>query len=499
VLTAAERRAESPSDVHIQLSSAPESRKASTSLGFPGLPVAAGALALAIFVIDTFTPFGMAVAVLYVIVVLMAANFCDRRGTLIVGIGCAALTVLAFSISHGTHYESTAFMRCIVSLFAIAITTFLILKNKTAETVLREQANLLDVTHDAIFARDADGVITYWNRGAEELYGWSAAEAVGKVSHLLLRTVSAQPIEDLTARVLDTGRWDGELQHTKRDGTQVAVASRWSLQRSESGRPPAILETNSDVSEEKRAKDALRRSESDLAHVNRVTTLGEMSTSIAHEVSQPIAAIATNAGAALRWLGADPANIAETRQALGRIVKDGDRAGQVISRIRALARKVPPRKERLNVNELIAEVIALARGELERSRVSVRTSIAGDLPAVSADRVQIQQVVLNLMVNAIEAMVGTSGIERREISISSARDGENAILVSVRDSGPGIDPEQARLLFNAFYTTKPGGIGMGLAICRSIIEAHDGKLWTEPSPAPGAEFRFSLPIDQPDG
>ena len=429
----------------------------------------------------------------------MAANFCDRRGILIIGLGCAVLTFIAFSIQHGTHYECTAFARCIFSIFAIAITTFLVLKNKVAEGELREQANLLDVTHDAIFVRDADGVIKYWNRGAEELYGWTAAEAVGSVSHLLLRTVSAQPIKDLTARVLDTGRWDGELQHTKRDGTQVAVASRWSLQRSEPGRPPAILETNSDVSEEKRAKDALRRSESDLAHVNRVTTLGEMSTSIAHEVSQPIAAIVTNAGAGLRWLGADPANIEETRQALGRIVKDGDRASQVISRIRSLARKVPPRKDRLNINELIVEVIALARGEAERSRVSVRTSLAGGLPAVTADRVQIQQVLLNLIVNAIEAMSEATGGGRREISISSARDGEGAILVSVRDSGPGIDPEQARLLFNAFYTTKPGGIGMGLAICRSIIEAHDGKLWTEPSPAPGAEFRFSLPIDQRDG
>jgi signal transduction histidine kinase len=222
--------------------------------------------------------------------------------------------------------------------------------------------------------------------------------------------------------------------------------------------------------------------------------LGEMSTSIAHEVSQPIAAIVTNAGAALRWLGADPPDIEETRQALGRILNDGDRAGQVISRIRALARKVPPRKDRLNINELIVEVIALTRIEAERRRVAVHTSLGRGLPAVTGDRIQLQQVILNLIVNAIEAMSELSEGSRALI-IRSARSDANAIVVDVQDTGPGFTPDQARHFFNAFYTTKPDGIGMGLAICRSIIEAHDGRLWVEPSPARGAIFRFSLPID----
>jgi len=581
------------------------------------LPIAAAALAIAIFVIDTFTPLGMAVAVLYVIVILMAANFCGRRDLLLVALTCAALTVLAFLISHGMNYESTAFIRCLVSLSAIAITTILALKNKAAEVALSEQASLLNVTHDAVFVRDAYDVITYWNRGAEELYGWTAAEAIGCVSHELMRTAFPAPMDDITQILFRTGRWEGELIHTKRNGERVTVASRWSVQSDGQGRPVAILETNNDITERKRAEDALRRSEAhlaqaqrlsltgsfgwdvaskeivwsnetyrifhydptttptldlvlqrthpadvaavgdlikrasragrdwsiehrllmpdgsvkhvnvvahaarhssgnvefvgaimdvtaarraeeelrqaqfNLAHVNRVTTLGEMTASIAHEVSQPIAAIVTNAGAGLRWLAATPSNLPEANQALNRILADGNRATEVISRIRALSKKMPPRKDRLDLNEVISEVVALARREAERSHATVRTDLSRDLPLVSGDRVQLQQVILNLILNALEAMSGEKA-DPCDVLVSSSRDGQTGVLVAVCDSGPGIDPEQLSRVFDAFYTTKANGIGMGLAICRSIIEAHDGRLWATPNEPRGAVFQFSL-------
>jgi PAS domain S-box-containing protein len=200
----------------------------------PVLPVIAGALAVAIFVVDAFTPLDIAVAVLYVVVVLMAANLLDRRGLLLVSAVCLASTVMAYLLSHGLT-TSTALGRCLMSVAAIGITAFLALKNQSASMGLREQARLLDLTHDTIFVRGMTDLITYWNRGAEDLYGWKREQAVGKASHQLLRTVPPAPLEEITAELLRTDRWEGELVHTKRDGTQVIVESRWALQRDERG------------------------------------------------------------------------------------------------------------------------------------------------------------------------------------------------------------------------------------------------------------------------
>ena len=224
------------------------------------LPAAAILLAIAIFTVDTFTPFGMAVAVLYVLVILIAANFSDHRQLLAVGIGCVVLTLLAFTISHGTEYETSAFARCIVSIAAIGITTLLVQRNKSAEKVLREQANLLAVTHDAVFVRDENDVIRYWNRGAEELYGWSAEEAIGQVSHRLMRSDFPVPLRTITRILERDGKWEGEIVHTRRDGSSVLVASRWSIQRGEPGRPAAVLETNNDITAARRAEDFYRAS-----------------------------------------------------------------------------------------------------------------------------------------------------------------------------------------------------------------------------------------------
>jgi PAS domain S-box-containing protein len=254
-----------------------------------------------------------------------------------------------------------------------------------------------------------------------------------------------------------------------------------------------------DLTERKRAEAEARESEAryravqmELAHANRLATMGQLSASIAHEIQQPIAAMATNAAAALRWLGAQPPNLEEAGEALGRILETSHRAGDVIDRIRALIKKAPPRKDRLDINKAIREVIELTRGEANRTGVSMQTHLADGLPPIHGDRVQLQQVILNLVVNAVEAMSGVDA-GGRELLISTGRVEPNGVLVAVRDTGPGLAPATLDRLFEAFYTTKPSGLGMGLSICRSIIEAHGGQLWAEPNEPRGAVFQFLTP------
>src|SRR5437867_7828950 len=523
-------------------------------------------------------------------------------------------------------------------------------ERKRVEDSLREQASLLNLTHDSVFVRDMNDVITYWNRGAEELYGWSREEAVGKVSHQLTQTIFPAPLEEINAELLRTGRWEGELVHTKRDGTQEVVASRWSLQRDEQGLPTAILETNNDITERKRAEAELRESEkryrhifqtagvsiweedfsqvkaaiddlkaqgvrdfsqylaahpefiqqaismvkiidvndatvklfaaqskdellvslhkiflpeaeevfageliaiaegrtnfesetilqtlkgdkltvlftitfprqpaklnsvlvsimditerkradealhktqAELAHVTRVATLGELTASIAHEVNQPLAAIVTNGNACLRWLAGDSPNLDEARETARRIIRDGNRAGDVIGRIRTLLRKTGTKKELLDMNQAVREVVALAEGEVRRNGVALRTELTGDLPPILGDRVELEQVVLNLIMNAIEAM-SAIGDRPRELVVRTQSGEVDQVCVTVQDSGIGLDPQSMGRIFDAFYTTKSQGMGMGLAISRSIVENHGGQLWAAPNEGPGATFQFTL-------
>ena len=584
---------------------------------WPVVPIAAGALAIAIFVVDTVTHVNIAVGVLYVAVVLLIVRSFEPRVVLLVAAGCMALTVLSYLLSLEEPLSVTVLANLGIDLAAIATATYLALRNQSAaraladqfrlvidtiptlawrtrpdghadffnrrwqeytdlsleqargwgwtdaiypddvagltdrwraileagrpgetearmqrgdgayrwflfraeplrdergkivkwygtytdiedrkrgEAVLLEQAGLLDLTHDTVFVRDMNDVITYWNRGAEERYGWPREQALGKTSHRLMQTIFPAPLEEITAEVYRAGRWEGELVHTKLDATQVIVASRWSLKRHERGRPVATLETNNDITERKRMQEALDDAQANLARVNRAILLGEMTASIAHEVNQPIAAVVTGAGAGLRWLAAQPPELEEARQTLQRIVKDGNRASDVISRIRALVRKAPPQKGLMDINDTILEVVALTRSEVQRNRVSLQTRFSSDLPLVVGDRIQLQQVILNLIINAIEAMSGC-GEGPRELLIGSGRDGADEACVTVRDSGPGLAWDKVDRLFEAFYTTKPDGIGMGLAISRSIIEAHGGRLWATANVPRGAVMQFTLPID----
>jgi PAS domain S-box-containing protein len=244
--------------------------------------------------------------------------------------------------------------------------------------------------------------------------------------------------------------------------------------------------------ERKRAEEAFRTAQMELAHVTRVATLGEMTASIAHEINQPLGAIVNNAGASLRWLAAQ--NMDEVRQSIEHVIKDGHRASDIISRIRALVKKTPPQKEGLDVNNIVREIITLARAELDEHHVALQVHVSDEVPAVLGDRIQLQQVLLNLIMNAIEAMSGAEG--SRMLRVGAALQDKRHVLVTVQDSGPGLDPTQLNRLFEAFYSTKPGGLGMGLAISRSIIEAHDGRLWATTNEDRGATLHFTLPIGE---
>jgi NO-binding membrane sensor protein with MHYT domain len=247
------------------------------------------------------------------------------------------------------------------------------------------------------------------------------------------------------------------------------------------------------VARRKRAAEALRQTQADLAHVQRVTAMGELAASITHEVMQPLGAGMNNAGAALRWLDGQPPNLDKAREALGRTVENGKRAAEIIGRIRALIKKEPPRKDPLEVNDAVVEVIALTRGEAMKNNVSVQTQLAEGLPPIQGDRVQLQQVLLNLIINAVQAMSGVSE-GSRGLLIGTGKHESGGVLVAVQDSGPGLKPESFEHLFDSFYTTKPGGMGMGLSICRSIVEAHGGRIWATPNAGQGITVQFTLPI-----
>jgi C4-dicarboxylate-specific signal transduction histidine kinase len=240
------------------------------------------------------------------------------------------------------------------------------------------------------------------------------------------------------------------------------------------------------------AAQKLEATNNELAHVSRVTTLGQLTASIAHEVTQPIASARNNARAALNFLDEQPPDLGEVKEALECVVADADRAAAIIDRIRDHIKKAPPRKDRVDLNEAINEVIVLARSAITKNGVAVQTRLAEELLRVHGDRIQLQQVVLNLILNAVEAM-GSVEARARELLISTEQDQTNGVLVTVRDSGAGIDPKYLERIFDAFYTTKSSGVGMGLSICRSIIAAHGGRLWADTNKPRGTVFQFTLP------
>ena len=335
------------------------------------LPAVTIALAIAIFVFDTLTDLEIAIAVLYVAVVLMSVGFCRRRGVVIVAAVCVALTLLSYALTP-TGSQESGLINGIISLAAIAATTYLALKIESAEVSVRE-------------------------------------------------------------------------------------------------------------------------ARAQLAHIARVTTLGELTASIAHEVNQPLTAVVTSGSACLRWLGSQPPNIDKAKQAVERIVTNANRASEVIERIRGMVKQKPPQIEWLSMNETILETIALTRNELDEQHIVLLTELEDGLPLIIGDRIQLQQVILNLIVNSIEA-IGSCVDGPRELQIKSQKDQNNGLLLTVRDTGKGIVSGMDREMFNAFHTTKPDGMGMGLAVSRSIVEAHGGAISATPNESRGAIFQITFPI-----
>jgi C4-dicarboxylate-specific signal transduction histidine kinase len=283
----------------------------------------------------------------------------------------------------------------------------------------------------------------------------------------------------------------GSLTAAQRSATESLRRARDDLKETVQELKRANEALQAESRERESAEEALHQARADLAHVNRVTAMGELTASLAHEVNQPIGAAVTNANTCLRWLAGNSPNLEEARAAAMRVVTDGRRAAEIISRVRQLFKKGATERELVDVNEVVREMIVLLRGEAARHNISVRTELAANLPQVMGDRVQLQQVMMNLMMNSIDAMRNVDGT--RELAMISRLAENEEILVSVTDSGIGLPPQQADQIFNAFFTTKLNGTGMGLRISRSIVESHGGRLWADGNSPGGASFYFTLP------
>ena len=340
------------------------------------------------------------------------------------------------------------------------------------------------------FMVDATGTILSVNPFGAEQLGYRADELIGRPMDIVFHAADREAVQRNAAICFEqlgqAVSW--ELRKVRKDGEIVWV--RETARATVINTRPVLLIVCEDITEGKRAAEALREVQAELAHANRVAALGQLTASIAHEVNQPVAGVLSSGQAALRWL--DRPDLEAARRAIERVIRDATRAGDVISGLRALVKKSPPRTESFDVNEAIREVIVVTRGEAAKSGISVKTQLAEGLPLIHGDRVQLQQVILNLIINAIEAM---SGISKgpRELLIKTAKSESDCVSVTVQDTGPGLDPANSDRAFEAFYTTKPDGLGIGLSICRSIVEAHGGELAVTANMPHGAVFQFTVP------
>jgi PAS domain S-box-containing protein len=356
-----------------------------------------------------------------------------------------------------------------------------------------EEANLFENAPVGIALTGSSRHYFAANPAFQRMTGYSEAELLrltpADITHEEDRGATEAVFSEFAAGADSPMRF--EKRFRRRDGGVVWGDVSGFLVAPVAGSSPLLAAVVVDITDRRRAEDDLREVQAELAHVARVTTMGEMAASIAHEVNQPLSGVVINGNACIRWMAGDPPNMAEAREAVQRIIRDGKRASEVIARIRNLSKKSVAEKEPLDLNETIAEVVAFAQGEVRRTRVTLRTDLASDLPKIIGDRVQLQQVVLNLVLNGLDAMSAVAD-RPRELVIETRREDAEHVRVAVRDVGVGLDPESIHKLFDAFYTTKQSGMGMGLSISRSIIENHGGRLWAVPNDGPGATFLFTV-------
>ena len=491
----------------------------------------AAVLALAIFIVDSFTPFGIAIAVLYVVVLLLANQVASRNGLILIAAGCMALTVAGFLLDHGHEHVNEAAFRALISLAANAITTVLLLRGRKVVAALEESE-----ARYRMFLNISS--VSFWRLDVSRLNDMFAALRVAGVQDLrqhaddnpefVLKAMEVTTVADVNDKCVEMfgGKTrDDLIGRSVRDfwpegKYDVLLGSIGAGFRGDSGfqaearvrtldgreldtlfcmaAPPEIrargmvLVAHIDISEQVEGRAELSRMQSELAHAARLSMLGEFTASIAHEVNQPLAAIATNGEAGLRWLGRQQPDIAEAQTLLGRIVGDARRAADIIARIRNMATKRTLAKSGQGINAVIEETVLFVRHELKTHGAQLRLDLAPDLPSVLMDRVQIQQVLSNLIVNAVQAMVEHNTPQPR-ITITSRSEADGHICVTISDNGPGIAPDNRDRLFDSFFTTKSGGMGLGLPISRSIVEAHGGLIAAGNGADCGACFTITLP------
>ena len=354
-------------------------------------------------------------------------------------------------------------------------------------------AAIVSSSDDAIVSKTLDGIIVSWNAGATNIFGYEATEMIGQSIFRLIPPELHEEEREILTRLRQRERIQHyETTRIAKDGRRIEISMTVSPLLDQSGKVIGASKVARDITASRRAEIELQRARTELARVARVTTLGELTATIAHEVNQPLTGLISSGNACLHWLAGDTPNLEAARRSIQRMIDDGNRASDIIGRIREMVRKSTPRRESVNINDCIVEVLALIRAELSRNYISSRVELSNDLPLVSGDRIQLQQVILNLIMNAIEAM-SEIGEPQRNLLITSAKDGAIGVIVTIRDSGVGLDQKFLDRLFEAFFTTKARGMGMGLAVSQTILQAHGGRLWATPNASQGATFQFTLP------
>ena len=434
-------------------------------------------------------------AFLYLIIIVLLSlqgSFLLSAVFSLIAVGCLAYYFAPpiFSFQVGDPLNAVAIIAFLIT--AAVITRLVSRVRKSADTLRRSEEQWRDVFENnptMYFMVDAAGTVVAVNPFGAAQIGYNVDELVGQPVLSVFYEADREAVQRNVALCLEQlGRaksW--EARKVRKDGMVLWVRETAKAVARVNG--PILLVACEDITEKKHAEEALQNAQVELAHITRVMTMGELTASIAHEINQPLAAVVTNANACLRWLAGPIPNLDEAREAVGRIVRDGRRASDVIGRIRALVKKGDTEKTPLDINEAIQEVVSLTHSEIQKSGVVLKMNLAGRLPRILGDRIQLQQVILNLVMNGIEAM-NTVTDRPPDLLIRSCQYETDKVLVAVQDFGNGVDRENLKKIFDAFYTTKPQGMGMGLAISRSIVENHGGRLWAVANEGPGATFQF---------